>query len=321
MAQFNIPERDKTSEMRYQMGWKLSDLASENPDIRIIDADLRSSTGIHIFEHNHPDKLVKVGIAEQNMASIAAGLSQEGLIPFTCTFDSFSRRYMDQLFISIAYNNLNVKMIGAYAGLFTGKAGATHQSDRELSFILRVPNLIVLEPGTNEEMRRALEMAVAEDGPFYLRIVRCGVPESVLDSASKFDIGRGVTIWDEGCDIGLVSTGVMLNVCIAAAENLGKEGIKVRLDHHPSLKPFDTVLLDDMASKTGAIVTCENHCKSGGLFSIVAEHLVKKGCPLKIGAIGSDINDFIHTGHVNDLMAHYKMTSDDIVKKVKEILK
>ncbi len=139
MAQFTLPDRNVTTEMRYQMGFTLADLAVEFPRIVALDADLRSSTGLHIFEHFHPGKLVKSGIAEQNLISMAAGLSQEGYIPFPCTFDAFSRRMLDQLYVTVAYSNLNVKFIGAYVGLFTGKAGATHQSDKELGTLLRVP--------------------------------------------------------------------------------------------------------------------------------------------------------------------------------------
>jgi hypothetical protein len=147
MAQFTIPPRESTKELRYQMGYALADLADEFPNIVALDADLRTSSGLHIFEHFHPAKLIKAGIAEQNMISMAAGLSQEGFIPFPCTFDAFCRRFMDQLYVTVAYSNLNVKVLGAYVGLFTGKAGATHQSDKELGLLLRIPKLRVIEPG------------------------------------------------------------------------------------------------------------------------------------------------------------------------------
>ena len=210
MAQFIIPDRNTSSEMRYQMGWALSDLAYEFPQIRAFDADLRSSTGLHIFEHFHPEKLIKAGIAEQLMISMAAGFSQEGFIPFTCTFDAFSRRFMDQLYVTVAYSDLNVKMIGAYAGLFTGKAGASHQSDKELGFLLRVPRLTVLEPSCNDEMRQALRIATTEHGPFYLRLVRCSVDENSIYPGYEFRVGRGVTVLDDGYDAGLITTGQSL---------------------------------------------------------------------------------------------------------------
>jgi len=321
MAQFTIPDRNKTKEMRYQMGYALADLADTYENILAVDGDLRSSSGLHIFEHYHSEKLIKVGIAEQNMISISAGLSQEGFIPFPCTFDAFSRRFMDQLYISVAYSNLNVKVLGAYVGLFTGKAGATHQSDKELGILLRFPNLRVIEPGFNEEMRQVLKIAAETDGPFYIRIVRCEVEENEIDDNYQFELGKGTTVFDGGTDVGLVCTGVMIRTAKKAVQKLEQKGIRVRLDHHPSLKPFDKELLYDMASKVKAIVTLENHCVSGGLFSLVAEALALKGVQIPVGAIGTDPEDFIHTGHVNDLLAHYKMTSDDVVEKAGKILK
>jgi transketolase len=320
MAQFIIPERTSTKEMRYQMGYALADLAKEYPDILAIDADLRTSSGLHIFEHFFPDRLIKSGIAEQNMIAMSAGLSQEGYIPFPCTFDAFSRRFLDQLYVSVAYSNLNVKILGAYVGLFTGKAGATHQSDKELGILLRIPRLNVLEPGSNDEMRQIMRCAVETPGPFYIRIVRCEVEDNEAGNGYKFQLGKGVTVIDNGNDAGIVTSGYMIRTAKTAARKLLTKGIKVRVDHHPSLKPFDHLLLGDMASKVPVIVTAENHCTSGGLFSLVAEYLAREGITIKTAPIGTDPEDFIHTGHVNDLLAHYKMTSDDIADRVIRLL-
>ena len=320
MAQFILPDRTSTREMRYHMGFALADLARENDRIVALDADLRSSTGLHIFEHFFPDRLVKCGIAEQNMVAMAAGFAQEGYIPFPCTFDSFSRRFMDQLYVSVAYGNLDVKFLGAYAGLFTGKAGATHQSDKELSFLLRVPNLRVIEPGCIVELEQAMRCAAETPGPFYLRIVRCEVERDGMPEGYRFRLGRGVTAVDHGCDVGLVSTGYLIGTARTAAEKLARRGIGVRVDHHPSLKPFDRALLPDLASKVGGIVTMENHCTSGGLYSLVAETLAGNGIGVPVAAVGTDPDDFIHTGHVNDLLARYAMTSDHVVEKATALL-
>jgi len=320
MAQFEIPDRSATKEMRYQMGYALADLAAEFDNIVALDADLRSSTGVHIFERFHPDKLVKCGIAEQNLMSVAAGLSQEGFIPFPCTFDAFCRRFMDQLYVTVAYSNLNVKVIGAYVGLFTGKAGATHQSDKELALLLRIPNLRIVEPGCIVEMQQALRCGVETPGPFYFRIVRCEVDHNELYDGYEFKLGRGVTVLDEGADLGLICTGYMIKTARIAAEKLKAKGVKVRVDHHPTLKPFDRELLYDLAAKVPAVITLENHCTSGGLYSLVAEALAAKGVGIPVAAVGTDPDDFIHTGHVNDLLARYEMTSDHVVAKALRIL-
>jgi transketolase len=321
MAQFILPDRTKTKEMRYQMGYTLADLASENDRIVALDADLRSSTGLHIFQYYHPDKLIPCGIAEQNMISMAAGLSQEGYIPFPCTFDAFSRRYMDQLYVTLAYGNLNVKILGAYVGLFTGKAGATHQSDKELGLLLRIPNMTIIEPGCNLEMAQALRCGMETKGLFYFRIVRCEVEHNELFDGYEFRLGKGVTAYDEGKDIGMVCTGYMIKTAKIAAEKLKKKGIKVRIDHHPTLKPFDRPLLFDLASRVPALITLENHCTSGGLYSLVAEALASRGAKIPVRAIGSDPDDFIHTGHVNDLLFRYKMTSDNVVEEAETVMK
>lgn len=316
MAQFIIPERNPNGQMRYQMGYALSDLAEDHENIIALDPDLRSSTGLHIFEKYHPDKLVKLGIAEQNLIAVAVGLSQEGYITFPCTFDALSRRFMDQFYILGCYSNMNVKFLGAYAGLFTGKAGATHQSDKELSLYLRFPHLRVIEPGFNLEMEQALKCAADTEGPFYLRLVRCKVEHNLAYSGYQFKLGRGVTVIDKGYDVGLISTGVMVKIAKVAANKLDKKGYKVRLDHHPSLKPFDKKLLFDLSKKVSLIVTLENHAKSGGLYSLVAENLVSQGIGVPVIAIGTDPEDFIHTGDVKDLLYAYEMTSDNVVEKV-----
>jgi transketolase len=154
----------------------------------------------------------------------------------------------------------------------------------------------------------------------YLRIVRCEVAEDLIGPDYRFAIGKGVTVLDEGSDIGLVTTGFMLHTALAAADKLRALGIGVRIDHHPSLKPFDRGLLYDQADSVDSLITLENHCVSGGLHSLVAEALVSRGIGKRVGAIGTDPDDFIHTGHVNDLLWRYHMSSDDVVTMTREQL-
>ncbi len=134
-------------------------------------------------------------------------------------------------------------------------------------------------------------------------------------------MGKGVTVIDGGMDVGLVCTGYMLKTAKLAAEKLRQQGVKVRVDHHPSLKPFDRPLLIDLAGKVSALVTLENHCTSGGLYSLVVEALAQRGIGVPVAAVGSDPEDFIHTGHINDLLHRYKMTSDNVVQKALNVLK
>jgi len=136
----------------------------------------------------------------------------------------------------------------------------------------------------------------------------------------EFQIGKGVTVLDDGGDVGLITTGYMLNTALLAAEKLRKAGIGVRIGHHPSLKPFDRELVYDMAGKVATMITLENHCVSGGLHSLVAEAIVARGIGKRVGAIGTDPEDFIHTGHVNDLLWRYKMSSQDVVNLANELL-
>lgn len=316
MAKFSLPINDNNGEMRYQMGYKLLNMMQKDDRILAVDADLRSSTGLHIPDASFPNRVVKVGIAEQNLIAISAGLSQEGFIPFCCTFDAFTRRNLDQLYVSVCYSNLNVKIIGAYAGLYSGKAGATHQSDKELGVLLRIPNLTIIEPSCNHEMEEAMDTAASIDGPVYLRIVRCKVNYDEIETDDHFVVGKGITIKgfaQDKADIGIVVTGHMLKTAKLAARKLQERGYSVRIDHHSTLKPFDKEKLYKLADSVSGIVTVENHCTSGGLFSIVAEALAYSGQLKKVTPIGTDPNDFIHTGHVNDLMYRYKMTSEDIV--------
>ncbi len=150
--------------------------------------------------------------------------------------------------------------------------------------------------------------------------MRCEVADDLIGSDYRFQVGKGVTVSDEGSDVGLVTTGFMLHTALAAADKLKALGIGVRVDHHPSLKPFDRELVYGLASNVETMVTLENHCTSGGLHSLVAEAIVARGIGKRVGAIGTDPDDFIHTGHVNDLLWRYRVSSDDVVAMSRDLL-
>lgn len=304
-------------EMREVFGKTLVELGSENDKVWVLDADLNTSTKTVYFLDKYPQRFVQVGIAEQNLVGIASGLALEGKIPFPCTFADFiSRRSLDQIAISIAYPRTNVKLIGAYPGLFTGKAGATHQSVQDLANMRAMPNMVVVDPGDNNELEQVLKAAAEYVGPVYIRVTRCA-PSPVVPEDYRFEWGKGVKIRD-GEKVTLVGTGIATGWCLEAAEKLGAEGIPATVLHMPCLKPFDEKLLIEAAGKTRAVVTVENHSIIGGLGGAVAEVLSEKA-PTKLSRVG--IRDlYTESGEDDDLLEKYGMTIDHIVKAAKEVL-
>lgn len=306
-------------EMREAFGQMLVELGRENPDIFVLDADLNTSTRTVLFAEEFPKRFIQCGIAEQNMMGIAAGLATAGCIPFPTTFAVFAtKRACDQISISIAYPRLNVKIPGSYPGLPTGKAGATHQSVQDLAIMRAMPNMRVIDPGDNEELRQVMRAGVAYDGPVYFRVTRPAVPDLPWPEGYNFEWGKAVTL-RAGTDIALLGTGFMTARCLDAAAILEEKGISVRVDHHPCLKPFDREAAADAGRACGAIVTAENHSIIGGLGSAVAEALVEL-CPVPMQRIG--IKDkFVETGEMADLFVKYQTRAEDIVSAAEEALR
>lgn len=304
-------------EMREVFGKMLVELARENPNIIVLDADLNTSTRTDIFLGEFPKRFVQCGIAEQNMFGIAAGLATMGCIPFPTTFAVFAtKRACDQVSISIAYPKLNVKIPGCYPGLPTGKAGATHQSIEDLAIMRATPNFLVVDPGDHEELRQVMRAAVAWDGPVYFRVTRPAVPD-ITPPGYKFQWGKAVNL-RQGTDVTLIGTGFMTYYCLLAADILAKEGLKVRVDHHPCLKPLDKNMVLKAAKETGGIVTAENHSIIGGLGGAVAEALVE-GMPVPMERVG--IRDkFVETGEVPDLFVKYQVQPEDIAAAVRRVI-
>ncbi|MBE0479254.1 transketolase family protein [Candidatus Aerophobetes bacterium] len=285
----------------------------KNSDIVVLDADVGPSIKVSYFKESFPERFIAVGIAEQNMIGMAAGLSTLGFIPFATTFACFaSRRVCDQVTISVAYPRLNVKIVGAYVGLFVGKNGATHQALEDVAIMRSIANMVVVEPVDGKETEEVVKFACEYDGPMYLRIGRDAVSH-IVPSDYKFELGKGLVI-REGSDVTLISSGVLVEDTLQAASLIEKEGIRARVINMSSLKPVDEELIIKAAEETGKIVTIENHNIIGGLGSAVAEVISEKH-PAYLKRIGMrDV--FGKSGTNEEMKKRFGLTAEDIAKEV-----
>lgn len=311
--------KNKLIATRTAFGEALVELAKERNDIVVLDADVASSTKASIFKEAFPDRFFEMGIAEQNMMGVAAGMATtQKIIPFAVTFAVFAtKRACDQVSISIAYPKLNVKIVGSYGGIPTGKAGATHQAFEDIAIMRAIPNMSIIVPADAVEMKQAVRACVEYNGPVYLRCIRCDTP-IIFDENYKFEWNKGVTLRD-GKDITIVSTGIMTPEALVATDILVDQGIDVRLIHLHTIKPIDMEILIKAAQETNCILTVENHSIIGGLGGAVSE-VLSENYPTLIKRIG--IKDtFGESGSLNDLFCKYGLTAENIVKEVKEIIK
>jgi transketolase len=303
---------------RMAFGKTLVELGEENEKIVVLDADTATSTLVTFFRDRFPERFVAVGIAEQNMIGIAAGLSTLGFIPFATTFACFaSRRVCDQVMISVAYPRLNVKIIGAYVGLFVGKNGATHQALEDIAIMRSLANMVVIEPADGLETKEAVRFACEYDGPIYLRIGRDPMP-SLVPADYTFRLGKGVVL-REGTDVTLISSGTMVDTTMKAADLIGKAGVHPRVINMSSLKPLDEDLVIQAAEETGKLVTVENHNIIGGLGSAVAEVISEKS-PARLKRIG--VRDVFGKSGTNEEMSEkFGLRPEDIAKEVLSLVR
>ncbi len=305
-------------EMRETFGLHLVELGKAYKNMYVLDADLNTSTRLVHFLEAFPKRFIQVGIAEQNLVGISAGLATEGKIPVACSFADFlSKRALDQVSISVAYPKLNVKLAGAYPGLFAGMCGATHQSVEDLAIMRAMPHMRVLAPADTYELKGVMDAMMAYHGPVYFRIPRMA-PERELTKGLTFEWGKGHTLLD-GDDLTLAGTGIASQWTMAAAERLAEEGINARVLHIPCIKPLDEALIVRAARETKAIVTVENHSVLGGFGSAVAE-VVTSHAPVHVLRMG--IQDrFGDTGSDDALIESYQLRTEDIVAGAKEALR
>lgn len=299
-------------------GKALVELGKVNKNIVVLDADLSKSTKTYAFGQEFPERFVNVGIAEQNLMGVAAGLSTAGKIVFASTFAIFATgRAFEIVRNSIGYPKLNVKICATHSGITVGEDGASHQAIEDISCMRTIPNMTVIVPSDSVETRAVIHAVSKMDGPVYVRLGRLAVPV-INDKASyKFEIGKGVVL-NKGDDATIIATGLMVGEALEAARELETEGIKARVINIHTIKPIDENLIIEAAGETGAIVTAEEHNIIGGLGSAVAE-VIGENYPVPLKRIG--IKDtFGESGKPAELIKKYGLTSGDIVKAVINVI-
>jgi transketolase len=303
--------------LREAYGQTLLELGMENPDIVVLDADLSRSTMTHFFAQKIPERFFECGVAEQNMISIAAGLASSGKISFASTFAVFAPgRCFDQIRMSIAQPQLNVKIVATHGGITVGEDGSSHQSVEDLALICSLPGFNVIVPADAIETAQAVEAAATNFGPFYIRLCR---PKSQLiyDDDYRFKLGKAVTL-KKGKDATIIAIGLMVKEALEAAQNLKSEGIDCRVLNMPTLKPLDQAAIIK-AAETGAIVTAEEHLEHGGLGSMVAR-VVTQNQPVPMEMVSLK-DRYAKSGKPAELLVRYGLTAGDIEKAVKAAIK
>ncbi len=286
--------------------------------IVVLCADLTESTRSQQFKETFPKRFIEMGVAEQNMAVVAAGLALNGKIPFVATYAVFSPgRNWDQIRISSCYNNLHVIFIGAHAGISVGPDGATHQAMEDIALTRTLPHMTVIVPSDAEEARKAVHAAVDVKGPVYIRLGRNATPKFTSEK-TPFKIGKG-QIFRDGTDVAIIGAGPIIHSALMAAHVLEEQGISCRVINMPSIKPIDFDIIEQAARDCKAIVTVEEHQILGGIGSAIAE-VVAQTYPVPIEFIGMH-NSFGESGKPEELLAKYRMDAPAIEKAVIKVLK
>jgi transketolase len=272
-------------EMRFVYGETLNELIEQNPNVMCLEADLSKASGTNpAVASRHPANFLNIGVAEANMIGIAAGLASEGKVPFCATFTCFAtRRVYDQVTISVAYANMNVKVVGTMPGITAGPNGGTHMCFADLAIMRAMPNLHVYSPCDALELRSVLRHMAANRQPTYMQLIRQKVAK-IFDSEYAFNPEQAIVL-REGRDVTLVSTGYMTQFALPVVDEMARAGMSVELLHYPSVKPFDAATLVASAQKTRGVVTVENQNIIGGLGGAVCEVLSEQ-CPTRVIRLG-----------------------------------
>jgi transketolase len=295
---------------------KLRELASEDQRIVAVVNDSVGSSKLNQFGQMYPVRLVNVGIAEQNMIGVGAGLANGGLIPFVCGASPFlTGRALEQIKADMAYSNANVKLCGMSSGMAYGELGPTHHSIEDMAWLRAIANMTVIVPADPVETAQAVEVAASTEGPMFIRLSRLPVP-IVHDPDYHFEIGKAALLRD-GDDITLIANGVLVCQALAAAEMLAKEGVQARVLNMSTVRPLDNEAVQAAATETGGIVTAEEHTVFGGLGSAVAEVVVSTH-PVPMRILGVP-GVFAPTGSASWLLEHFGLTAQGIFDAALEL--
>ena len=296
----------------------LERLGSANADIVAVCNDSVGSSKLAGFRDKFPDRLINVGIAEQNMVGVGAGLANGGKIPFVCAASPFlTGRALEQIKADVAYSETNVKLVGISSGLAYGELGATHHSIEDFAWVRALPNVPVIAPADRCETAAVIQWAADHDGGCFLRLSRVGVPDLFPDG-HVFALGKANTL-REGSDVTLIANGTLTHRAMQAAEVLDAKGVSARVLNMATVRPIDKEAIVAAAEETGAIVTCEEHTVFGGLGSAVAEVVVDE-CPVPMKRLGVP-GVFAPTGSANFLLNEFGMSPEGIAESAADLLK
>jgi len=298
-------------------GKALVELGEKNENVIVLDADLAAATKTGMFKKAFPDRFYDTGIAEANMVGIAAGLSTAGFTVFASSFAMFAAgRAFEQIRNTIGYPHLNVKIGATHAGISVGEDGASHQCCEDIALMRTIPGMTIINPADDVEARLAVLAAAEMEGPVYMRFGRLAVPR-VFDENYKFEIGKGVYL-NEGTDVTIIATGLLVERAMQAVELLKNEGISAALINMATIKPIDREIILDAAAKTGCIVTAEEHNVIGGLGSAVAEVLAETN-PVPVLRVGVE-DTFGKSGPALELLEIFGLNAQNIVEKAKKAI-
>lgn len=309
----------KKQATRDGFGQGLLEAAQENEAVVGLCADLTESTRMNLFAEQYPKRFIELGVAEQNLAGVAAGFALTGKVPFAASYACFHpANSWGVIRTSICYSNLNVKLVGGHAGLSTGEDGATHQSLEDIATMRVLPNMTVIVPADYEEARKATIAAAQLYGPVYLRTAKFATG-AITTPETPFDIGKAVLL-RQGTDITLIACGVMVERALQAAEELEHQGIQAAVLNMHTIKPLDTSAIAFALERSPLIVSIEDHQQIGGLGSAITEYLAQQEKPHQLKIMGVK-DKFGESGKADELLSKYNLSVQRISEQTKQLLK